>query len=441
MSRPIIGIASGMFRAKKERQRESSLYLNYGLLGLLSNLKAKGYDAVMFQGDYKSIDTIIEEIENTGINVTDGDYTFLLSVPSFLSMDWAVAFTERVKTAAPTNKVIVGGRWVLDNNLQWVKDKFKDCADAYSLGCPDEIVELFADCERWNELEVSRQYQHQFYHLDYTLLHNYRHYQPVLEISRGCGRGCEFCLEKSFAVCPLTPPEDIFRQIHELEQIYETGDLNIYFESSVFLPSVSWSTRFKELYAETESCFKWRCTTRVDAANSTAFSLLADAGLKVVDFGLESASPTQLRNMGKTSNPELYLQKAENIIKILSEKGVWSKLNILLYAEETLETYGQTKEWLAGHKPYIKGISANPLTIYLNGTESTLAYCDEIEQKTSCRVNREELLVKGYVYTDLSPSISKEHALELCKELGDLMMTEKDYTDLKEVCYKGRNVI
>lgn len=191
------------------------------------------------------------------------------------------------------------------------------------------------------------------------------------------------------------------------------------------------------MYRATGSWFSWRCTTRVDNTNITAFETLADAGLKVVDFGLESASVSQLLKMNKTKNPEAYLKNAENIIRSLSERGVWSKLNILLYAGETLETFNETRSWLLRNKHYIKGISANPLTIYLNG-KNTSAYCDEIERLTGSKIDRAALYSTGLIDVDLSPEIGSEYAKKLCNELCGAVMSEEDYLDLKRICYMPR---
>lgn len=429
------GIAAGMLQPKKEQQR-GSLYLNYGLLGLMTNLREKGFSVQMFQGDYKGIDDFICELSDNG--ALNCGSIFLLSVPNFLSLEWAIQFAKKIKSINPEQKIIVGRRWVLDKNLEWVKEKFRGCADAFCRGCPDGEAELFADIKNWRELECAKQYKHPFYHLDYTILHNYNLYQPVLEASRGCGFGCNFCLEKDFRACGIVSPKQLFWQIGELEKLYETRGLNIYFESSVFLPTIEWSEKFRELYRKNNSRFLWRCTTRVDAVNCQSLEILAQAGLKAVDFGLESASAEQLLKMNKTKNPLSYLEKAEYILRSLSSKGVWAKLNILLYAGETLKTFSETKDWLLKNKQYIKGISANPLAIYLNGLHDTLLYCDEIEKLTGRKVRREELLSRGITYVDLSDEIDVSKAFLLCRELSGAVMTKDDYLDLKSICYSQR---
>ena len=426
----IIAVASGMLKAKKSEQQFSSLYLNYGLLGLVTNLSKKNYNVKMYQGDYKTIAQTIREIGQENLI----NSIVLLSVPSFLSLEWALEFAKKIKKF--NTKILVGGRWVLDNNLEWVKKKFGENVDGYSLGCPDDFVELLTQPEKWKELETAKKYSHVFDELDYSLLNNFKIYQPSIEVSRGCGSRCNFCVEKNFKHCELKSPESIFYEVSKIVKLYGTDELNIYFESSIFLPSISWAERFAELYNITNSRFKWRCTTRVDAVNVSALSVLSKAGLKVVDFGLESASPKQLLKMGKTTNPETYLKKAENIIRACSLNGVWCKLNIMLYVGETFLTLKETEQWLLKNKPHIKGVSVNPFAIYLNG--DITEYCNSLEQISQSKIDFDELYNRGICYPNLSPEISNTRALALCKKLSAKVMCQSDYDDLKSICYSKR---
>lgn len=82
-----------------------------------------------------------------------------------------------------------------------------------------------------------------------------------------------------------------------------------------------------------------------------------------------------------------------------------------------------------------QGISANPLIIYLNGFESTMACCNEMERITGCQIDRDIILSQGYTYIDLSKSIRKNTALTLCESLSNEIMAEQDYIDLKNICY------
>lgn len=59
--------------------------MNYGLLGLATNVYNKGYKNVkMFQGDFKTIETILHEIEMCKIDLRKLKYPVFISIPSFL---------------------------------------------------------------------------------------------------------------------------------------------------------------------------------------------------------------------------------------------------------------------------------------------------------------------------------------------------------------------
>ena len=124
----------------------------------------------------------------------------------------------------------------------------------------------------------------------------------------------------------------------------------------------------------------------------------------------------------------------EKIIKIAYECGVWVKLNILLSAGETLETYMETKHWLQKNKRYIKGISSNCEMIF--GPQNN--YADKIKILGASLVNCFDLENNGYSYINLSTEINYANAKKLSRDLAKMMMTDEDYFDLKKYGYFSR---
>jgi radical SAM superfamily enzyme YgiQ (UPF0313 family) len=76
---------------------------------------------------------------------------------------------------------------------------------------------------------------------------------------------------------------------------------------------------------------KWRAETRVDHMAARHVEILAKAGLRVLDLGLESASAKQFEIMEKTRSPDVYLRKASELPQACHDNGVWTKVNVLLY--------------------------------------------------------------------------------------------------------------
>lgn len=423
----LILVSSGMLVPKKENGSEN-IYLNYGLLGLGTILKQNGFDVTMYQGDYKAPEEIYRLIK-------DKEGTILLSLPSFLAVEWAVRFTSLVRD----RKIICGGRWVIDNNREWIRKKLP-YVDFFSFGCPDDVIQQLVLEENWKKFEnISLQYTKTFDKLDYTILYNFKEYQPVIEICRGCGSGCEFCLEKNFLPCKAKSAEQAIEEIKEITALYETDELNFYFEASIFTPNMKWSEDFLYLYQKNNMKFQWRFTTRVDRLMPEILPLLAGAGLKVIDFGLESACTSQLKNMNKTKNPDMYLQKADCILRACYQNNIWAKLNILLYLCETTETINETIRWLTERKSMIKGVSVNPLTVYLDG-ENTWSWVDEIEIRSSHLVDRNKLIETGWCYVGLSNELNAAEAYKKCKEISEMFMSKQDYEELKEITYTRRKI-
>ena len=97
---PIVLISAGMKNVKKDyiHNEVENTYLNYGLLGLATILHDKRYkNVIMFQGDRKSIEDVIMEIEERKIDIESLQHPILISVPSFFAIDWANDFINKIK--------------------------------------------------------------------------------------------------------------------------------------------------------------------------------------------------------------------------------------------------------------------------------------------------------------------------------------------------------
>lgn len=441
MKEHILMISSGMKKPKKDfnLMNKFNLYLNYGLLGLATNLYNKGYTNVkVIQGDYDEVDVSIQKINELGIDISKLKYPVFISIPSFISLSWAIGLVEKLKIINKDIKIVAGGRWVVDNNIEWLKGKVED-VDFFATGYGEEYIEDCLYPDRWDDIE-KKQYDNVkevFNEFNYNLLHDYNKYQPCVEISRGCGNGCEFCLENKQS--PLTPkdPIRVIKEAIKTCDFYGDNELNFYFQASIFNPTLEWSKKFYEIYHEYKAEFKWRFETRVDTLNEESIKILSKAGLKVIDLGIESASEIQLKRMKKTKNPKKYLQKAENLIRNAHKYGIWIKLNILLFPGENNLTLNQTLNWMEKNRVYFKGISVNPLIIYRNGkyTEEFVKY---IKKYTTKNIDISMLETSGYMFIDLSEEIDLNYSQELSLNISRRFMDIDDYMDLKSISYFSR---
>ena len=273
--------------------------------------------------------------------------------------------------------------------------------------------------------------------LRYELIGKFKSFHPSIEVSRGCGMGCNFCVERNAPLQKLRCPQDVVEAMERASDLFQEPALNFYLEASWFTPNGPWAEMFARQYVRNGLRSRWRCETRVDTLQLTTLPDLVRGGLKVVDLGLESASTQQLQSMNKTRDPVRYLGKASQLLHQCRELGVWVKLNVMLYPGETAETVSETLDWMHKHQDCIKGVSVSAMTVYGHGAD-TQRYLTELGAMGARPVDADSIERDGYTYLHLSRRIDFDQALTLGSEIAQAFMSDRDYYDLKSFSYFPR---
>jgi radical SAM superfamily enzyme YgiQ (UPF0313 family) len=438
----ILFVSSGMIKPKKAINPLSKmhLYLNYGFLGLASVLEKRGHSVVLYHGNFDSPQFTYEKItKNLNIN---HQIPIFISIPSYFAIDWAKSFCSILKKNHPTCKIVAGGRWVIGTDEDWVKHKIPEL-DLIIGGLAESIIEDILNIDNWKNISQNLKLhfstkQNFIPALNYSIVHDFSKYQPSVEISRGCGMGCDFCVEKYVKLFGFKSPVDIVKEIIKLTYFYKDENISPYFESSLFRPTTNWIETFSHLIEKARINIKWRCETRVDSLSLTHIPILAASGLKVIDLGLESASERQLSRMNKTKNPKKYLEKAGKLLQQCCDCGIYTKVNILLYPGETISTLNETYEWLDKYRNCITGLSVGPLILYRYGV-FTIEYLKTIKSFGASLTDRNSIKEKGYAELNLSHEIDFQNSLLQSRKLSKEFMSYSDYFTLKSFSYFPRS--
>jgi hypothetical protein len=359
-SNTVAFISAGMLAPKKRDHMlaRRQLYLNYGALSLATILNAMGTETMLVHGEHGKPADVLGMLLNKG--VFPSRLPVMLSIPSFYALPWAQTFCRLVRGVDPDAKIIVGGRWVVGPDPDWLHAKLPE-ANLLVQGLAEPVIaSLLTSAPNLRRLPAPTP----DVALNHHLVLGFERYQPSIEASRGCGMGCTFCEERDIQLEKLRAPEQIASTLAAVACQYGDSEIRPYFQSSMFAPNVNWGTGLANAVRAVGLDVLWRTESRVDALTPETIACLAEAGLKVLDLGLETASPTQILNMRKSRDPDRYLDRASTLLRACSDHGIAAKVNVLLYAGETTKTLEETQSFLDEHKDSIAGVSVGPVVAY-----------------------------------------------------------------------------
>jgi radical SAM PhpK family P-methyltransferase len=165
--------------------------------------------------------------------------------------------------------------------------------------------------------------------------------------ARSCAFKCAFCNYPTRAGALTTANIDVVEK--ELDSIVALGNVkNVVFIDDTFNVPL---TRFKDLcrmMIRKKYNFNWFSYFRCSNSDEEAIDLMAESGCKGVFLGIESGSPTILKNMNKAATIERYAKG----IECLRHNGVLTFGSFIVgFPGETDETVAETIEFLKTSRP------------------------------------------------------------------------------------------
>jgi len=187
--------------------------------------------------------------------------------------------------------------------------------------------------------------------------------------SRGCPYSCDFCannyLRSKNKACPSVRYRPIDQIIEELELLVKKYEIDgFYAMDDCFMILKERTVEFCEKLIKKELNLVWGAETRVNfATDEKLLRLMKKSGLIQLDFGVESGSPSMLKEINKQQT----VKQIEAAFKLCKKVGIRTFANIMFnLPNETEKDVILTEKLLNDIKP---SVLAMALTVPLLGTK------------------------------------------------------------------------
>jgi radical SAM superfamily enzyme YgiQ (UPF0313 family) len=284
----------------------------------------------------------------------------------FFDFTFFQKLSSDIKNICPNTPQIIGGQWA-SRIPELLTDNTS--VDAVVLGEGEEIVLQIVDCLH-NEKPIDQlQYVHvknKAFVNEFAVVKDLnkipfpaRHLfdmnsqrkemwvnDPMLPFAtvlatRGCVYNCVFCKPLGGKSMRSRRPDNIIKELLELNKKY--GIKYFRFNDEVFLGTNKKVIEFCDALEKSGLKIVFAIWSWSAALSEAAIKRLKDVGCNLIQVGIESGSPTILKEMNKIQN----LQSAKKQIELLSENGISCGSGFLTGTPgETIETLRETKEYL-----------------------------------------------------------------------------------------------
>lgn len=194
-----------------------------------------------------------------------------------------------------------------------------------------------------------------YFHYDST-----NGYTTATMSSFGCTRSCPFCWGPQ--LYPHATVRTVNNLIAEMEYIVTCGFEEVYFNDLMFAQDTGHTIDFCRQMIKRNIPLRWFCSSRFDAMTPELIRLMAEAGCRCIEFGLESGNADVRKKYGKDISDE----SINAVIRSCHAHGISSAVFLILgFPEETFNDMKRSLSFVNRLKPDYLSLNilwAEPLT-------------------------------------------------------------------------------